>query len=106
MITVLYYRNFRAPVTGQLEEGINVLDSGCGPGTWSLEIAETYPRSKVYGIDCSDTFPESIKPSNVEFVTGNIAQDLPYEENFFDFIHQRCLILGLTEADWTSVSFI
>lgn len=98
------HRNFFSPVTKQLEEGINVLDSGCGPATWAFEMAEAYPLSKFYGIDASCVFPEDIKPANVEFIIGNIAKELPYDDNFFDFIHQRLLILGLTGDDWTSVS--
>ncbi|CAO3637739.1 unnamed protein product [Mucor hiemalis] len=94
--------NFFSPVTKQLEEGINVLDSGCGPATWAFEMAEAYPLSKFYGIDASCVFPEDIKPANVEFIIGNIAKELPYDDNFFDFIHQRLLILGLTGDDWTS----
>ena len=96
-------RNFTVPLHKQLEEGIKVLDSGTGPATWSFEMAETYPRSTIYGIDASCTFPEEIKPANVEFVIGNVAKELPYEENFFDFIHQRLLILGLTGEDWPKV---
>lgn len=86
-----------------LEKGITVLDSGCGPATWTFEIGESYPQSKVYGIDASCVFPEDIRPPNVEFIIGNIAKDLPYHNNTFDYIHQRLLILGLTGSDWDSV---
>lgn len=86
-----------------MTEGINVLDSGCGPATWTFEMGEAYPRSKFYGIDASCVFPEKIMPANVEFVIGNIAKDIPYENNFFDFIHQRLLVFGLTDEDWTNV---
>lgn len=102
-LTFAIHSNFFSPVEKLLEEGINVLDSGCGPATWAFEMAEAYPHSKFYGIDASCVFPEDIKPANVEFVIGNIAKELPYEENFFDYIHQRLLILGLTDEDWTSV---
>lgn len=68
-------------------------------------MGETYPRSKIYGIDASCVFPEKIMPQNVEFIIGNIAKDIPYEDNFFDFIHQRLLVLGLTNDDWTNVIF-
>lgn len=103
MIFMYGYRNFFSPVAKKLDEGINVLDSGCGPATWAFEMAETYPRSTIYGIDASCVFPEDIKPANVEFMIGNIAKEIPYEENYFDFIHQRLLILGLTGDDWTMV---
>ncbi|CAO3637727.1 unnamed protein product [Mucor hiemalis] len=63
-----------APVTELLEKGAVVLDSGCGPATWTFEMGETYPCSKFYGVDCSTVFPEDIKPPNVEFQICNIAK--------------------------------
>jgi ubiquinone/menaquinone biosynthesis C-methylase UbiE len=86
-----------------LEKGITVLDSGCGPGTWAFEMGESYPRSKVHGIDVSCVFPEDIRPANVDFIIGNISKDIPYQDSTFDYIHQRLLILGLTDADWINV---
>ncbi|CEP08045.1 hypothetical protein [Parasitella parasitica] len=94
--------NYHAPVTEMLEKGIMVLDSGCGPATWTFEMGETYPRSKFHGIDASCVFPEDIKPANVEFVIGNIAKKIPYPDSSFDYIHQRLLFLGLTDSDWDS----
>lgn len=87
----------------QLTEGISVLDSGCGPGTWTLDLAEVYPKSKFHGIDASCIFPENIKPPNVEFTIGNIAKEIPFPDNSFDFIFQRLLFLGLTSDDWDNV---
>lgn len=94
--------NYHAPVTELLEKGAVVLDSGCGPATWTFEMAETYPCSKFYGVDCSTVFPEDIKPPNVEFQICNIAENIPFPDNTFDYIHQRLLILGLTDKDWDS----
>lgn len=37
--------NYLAPVTKLLEEGITVLDSGCGPATWTFEV--TYLRCNI-----------------------------------------------------------
>ncbi|CEI95069.1 hypothetical protein RMCBS344292_09270 [Rhizopus microsporus] len=92
--------NYHAPIHNLLEKGIKVLDSGCGPATWCFDMAEAYPNSKFQGIDISRVFPESIKPINVKFVNGNIAQLLPFEDNTFDYIHQRLLVGGLTHTDW------
>lgn len=95
--------NYHAPVTNLLNQGITVLDSGCGPATWTFEMGETYPNSKFYGIDALSVFPESIKPPNVEFCLSNIAIKIPFPDNTFDYVHQRLLILGLTNADWENV---
>jgi ubiquinone/menaquinone biosynthesis C-methylase UbiE len=88
-----------------LEEGATVLDSGCGPATWTFEMAETYTQSKIHGIDISFVFPETIKPVNVELVIGNIAKHIPYPDNTFDYIHQRLLMVGLTSEDWDNVRY-
>ena len=32
-----------------------ILDVGCGPGGWALDVAHTYPDRKVVGIDISQT---------------------------------------------------
>lgn len=95
--------NYQAPLTDQLEKGITVLDSGCGPATWTFEMGEAWPNSTFHGIDASCVFPENIKPANVEFVLGNIAKEIPYADNTFDYVHQRLLLLGLTNDDWDNV---
>lgn len=80
-----------------------VLDAGCGPGSWTLEMAEKYPKSKFYGVDCSCVFPDNVRPKNVEFAISNIAKDIPYPSNYFHFVFQRLLFLGLTNDDWDDV---
>lgn len=86
-----------------MKKGIKVLDAGCGPGTWALDMAETYKSSKFIGMDSSAVFPENIKPGNVEFAVGNLSKTLPFPDNHFDFAFQRFLILGLTKKDWENV---
>lgn len=79
------------------------MDSGCGPGAWTLDMAETYKNSEFYGIDASSVFPEGTKPENVEFVIANIAKNVPFEDNYFDYIYERLLVLGFRDEDWSSV---
>ncbi|KAI8352472.1 S-adenosyl-L-methionine-dependent methyltransferase [Choanephora cucurbitarum] len=92
--------NYQAPVSDRLTEGIVVLDSGCGPATWTFEMGEQYPNSKFFGVDAAAVFPENIKPANVEFAIGNIGNRIPYPDNTFDYIHQRLLVFGMTYDDW------
>ncbi|KAI9499067.1 S-adenosyl-L-methionine-dependent methyltransferase [Zychaea mexicana] len=92
--------NFQSPMEEKLKEGIMVLDSGCGPATWSLDMAEMYPQSTFYGVDVYPVFPNEVKPQNCHFQACNVAEKLPFPDNHFDFIHQRLLIFGLTRADW------
>ncbi|GAA5811119.1 hypothetical protein MFLAVUS_004548 [Mucor flavus] len=93
-------KNFIAPIDKQLEEGITVLDSGCGPASWLFDMAKDYPNSKFYGVDITNTFPEEEKPENCELVLGNIGEHIPFPDNTFDYVHQRLLLLGLTEEMW------
>ncbi|KAI8882818.1 S-adenosyl-L-methionine-dependent methyltransferase [Backusella circina FSU 941] len=92
--------NFRVPIDRKLETGITVLDSGCGPGVWTVDMAREYPNSKFYGIDISNVVPDTWKLKNTTFTTGNITKNLHYNDEFFDYIHQRLLLLGLTRKDW------
>lgn len=96
-------RNFHAPIEDDLCKGIKVLDAGCGPGTWTLEMAETYRESSFVGVDSSAVFPEKIRPPNVEFAVANLAKNIPFPDNYFDFIFERLLILGFKSEDWDNV---
>jgi ubiquinone/menaquinone biosynthesis C-methylase UbiE len=46
---------------GRLEQGIDVLDIGCGSGRAMIHLAEHFPRSRIRGYDFSD---ESIAAAN------------------------------------------
>ena len=74
-----------------------VLDVGCGPGQWGLDMAFQYPLATARGIDSSATMVEyanararSQNLHNVAFEVNDIFQnELPYAENRFDLIHVR-----------------
>ncbi|KAL9542290.1 hypothetical protein PS6_009871 [Mucor atramentarius] len=95
--------NFQAPLQEKLEQGITVLDSGCGPAAWVFDMAKDFPNSQFHGIDITSTFPHDAKPSNCEFTVANLTEGIPYPDNYFDYVHQRLLILGLTDANWDFV---
>lgn len=101
IIRYAFQSNFHAPVKSKLEEGINVLDSGCGPASWTADMAESYPNSTFTGLDISFVESQQVKTSNLTLVSGNITKDVPFPENTFDYFHQRLLIFGLTKEDWT-----
>ncbi|KAJ8663280.1 hypothetical protein O0I10_000518 [Lichtheimia ornata] len=103
MLKVLFDGNFKAPVESALEEGMQVLDSGCGPATWTLELANTYPKSTFHGTDISSNFPKTIKPANCNFYVHNITERSEFQGNYFGFIHQRLLVAGLLVDDWEKV---
>ena len=50
-----------------LEEGMSVLDVGCGWGDMSLQVAEIVgPKGRVLGIDCVDAFLEEGRKDGME----------------------------------------
>ncbi|ORZ00965.1 S-adenosyl-L-methionine-dependent methyltransferase [Syncephalastrum racemosum] len=75
-----------------------VLDIGCGPGTWVLEMATDFPNADFHGIDLCPMFPGTIKPANSYFRQHNILEGLPFSDNTFDYLHMR-LMLGCLTLD-------
>ncbi|CAG8548050.1 4226_t:CDS:2 [Ambispora leptoticha] len=93
--------NFKAPIHRKLMAGdCKVLDVGCGPGPWVMEMAMTYPLSNFTGIDISPIQPRDIKPRNSKFYEMNILNDLPFKDGAFDFCHQRSMALCFTRAQY------
>lgn len=78
-----------------IEEGMSVLDVGCGWGDMSLQVAELVgPTGRVVGIDCVDAFMQEGRKDaavkglkNVEFRRGDAEIALP--ENEFDYVVAR-----------------
>ncbi|KAI8384157.1 S-adenosyl-L-methionine-dependent methyltransferase [Blakeslea trispora] len=101
--------DYMSPIRTQLEQGIIVLDVGCGPGTWTMEMSTMFPNSTFIGIDQAAFFPKDIKPRNCHFRTcGPLLvgqQDkedltLPFPDNSIDYIYQRDMNWGLTAQTW------
>ncbi|RIB29681.1 S-adenosyl-L-methionine-dependent methyltransferase, partial [Gigaspora rosea] len=87
LIRYIWQNNFSAPVEHILSKpGAKVLDIGCGLGSWSFDIATTYPLAKVIGLDISPHQPTQIIPKNFEFIKANTQERLPFDDNTFDFV--------------------
>ncbi|KAI8380055.1 hypothetical protein BD560DRAFT_432297 [Blakeslea trispora] len=103
MIRFAIQGNYLAPVSDVLRKGGRVLDVGCGPGAWSMEIAGEYPKSTVIGIDIAPIYPKDIIPSNCVFYQCNVLNKLPFEDNTFDYIFMRFMGQGVESDKWASV---
>jgi cytochrome P450/ubiquinone/menaquinone biosynthesis C-methylase UbiE len=95
--------NFRAP----LENPQAILDVGTGTGRWAREMAQAFPSAWVVGCDLveSETSKDvgGLPPQNYQFVKGDVLKGLPFDNQSFDFVHQRFLILGIPAALWQKV---
>ncbi|RGB30522.1 S-adenosyl-L-methionine-dependent methyltransferase [Rhizophagus diaphanus] len=93
--------NFSSPIRDLIDKGdAKVLDVGCGPGTWLLDMSTDFPRSSFTGVDMSPIYPGDIKPRNLTFHTANVLEGLPFTDNTFDFVYMRFLMTAFTEDDW------
>ncbi|KAF0533481.1 S-adenosyl-L-methionine-dependent methyltransferase [Gigaspora margarita] len=92
--------NFSAPIKDILENGGHILDVGCGPGTWVLDMATEYPKAKFTAIDMVPVYPSEIKPPNVTFIQSNILEGLPFKDNEFDYVHMQNAAFNFTEKQW------
>ncbi|CAG8685327.1 5036_t:CDS:2, partial [Ambispora gerdemannii] len=91
---------FHSPVEEKLRRGAQVVDIGCGPGVWLLDMAKKYPKSHFVGIDFSPIFPTDGLPENLEFVNCNFLDGSPFNDSYFEFTHQKFMIAAYTEEQW------
>ncbi len=97
--------NYLAP----LGKPLSILDVGCGTGRWAMEMATDFPQANVFGVDLVAAEDVTLgyglerRPDNYTFVTGNVLEKLPFEDNSFDFVHQRLLVAAIPEKDWPHV---
>jgi ubiquinone/menaquinone biosynthesis C-methylase UbiE len=57
----------------------------------------------LIGVDMCDVFPSSIRPANVNFKIGNIAEGLDFPDNSFDLVHIRFFVCALRVHEWPTV---
>jgi ubiquinone/menaquinone biosynthesis C-methylase UbiE len=83
-----------------------ILDVGCGTGQWAIDIAKLFPTTSVVGLDIvtpARPFPTPL-PLNFAFLKANVLRGLmTLEDNSFDFVHMRCLGLGIPGHKWQYV---
>ncbi|RHZ88769.1 hypothetical protein Glove_21g332 [Diversispora epigaea] len=103
VIKTVFEENFSAPIKDLLINGCRVLDIGCGPGTWILDLSSVYTQSSFVGLDISLMFPSQIKPNNADFVVADARNELPFESNYFDYIHLGDMGYCFTEYEFDHV---
>ncbi|KAI9023701.1 hypothetical protein CLU79DRAFT_700797 [Phycomyces nitens] len=66
-------------------------------------MAKAYPDSTFIGADIADVFPKDDLPPNVSFSIIDISKPLPFEENSFDLINSRLIIISIQEDRWPTM---
>lgn len=85
----------------------SVLDIGCGPGGWALEVAYAYKHLGVVGIDINAAMiryafaqARTRKLQNVSFEVMDASQPLDFPDASFDLINTRFVASFLTRDTW------
>jgi ubiquinone/menaquinone biosynthesis C-methylase UbiE len=66
-------------------------------------MVSEYPNCTYDGCDIVNVINENFKPPQFCYSYGNVLEGLDYEDNTFDFVHIRCLILAIREDEWPKV---
>ncbi|ORE07215.1 S-adenosyl-L-methionine-dependent methyltransferase [Rhizopus microsporus var. microsporus] len=103
-LKILFEGNISSHILNRLNmENSVVLDLGCGPGTWLMDVATEFPGSQFYGIDIFDLFPSNIRPANVTFQVRDALEGLPFPDNTFDLVNLRMFIISIKANEWPVV---
>lgn len=97
-LKVAFGRSSFAP----LLEPRSILDVGCGPGFWAMEMCRTFPHAQVVGFDI-EAPPPLNAPPNYYRVQGSLLQPLPFADDSFEYVHQRLMWAAIPARFWRSV---
>lgn len=86
-----------------------ILDIACGPGGWVLDVAHTYQKINVVGIDVSPRMVEYARTQawaqgleNASFRVMNVLERLDFLDNSFDLVNARFLVGFMPQAGWSA----
>jgi len=97
------------PLSGVPDLPVNaqVLDVGCGPGSWVMDVAYACPDAEVAGIDISKTMIDYARARartqrlpNASFGVMDIRQPLDFSDASFDLVNARFLFVALKREAW------
>lgn len=95
---------------GDLSNVYRILDIGCGPGGWLIELTSQYPHIQGIGIDVSHLMIEYATSSarsqglaNVQFHVMDATGPLHFSDNTFDMVNGRMLTGALTTQQWPTL---
>lgn len=88
----------------------DILDIGCGPGGWVLDVAYTYPKKRVVGIDISKLVIQYARAQakvqwldNAHFEVMDALKPLNFPDNSFDLVNGRFLFGFMPKAAWPNL---
>ncbi|KAF9289389.1 hypothetical protein BGZ88_007758 [Linnemannia elongata] len=95
---ILGNKNIHVPIP---KECGRVIDLGCGPATWTMDMATDLTSVNFVGVDISPIYPAAIHPRNCAFSRECIVSGLTQPDASFDVAYQRNVASGFTFENWT-----
>lgn len=89
---------FRSPIQPGARQ---VLDIGCGDGTWAVDVADKFPDMYVRGVDLYPP-PQIWVPENCTLEVDDVCKPWIWNEKF-DLIHMRMLYGSFSEEQWAEL---
>ena len=84
-----------------------ILDIACGPGGWTIDVAEAYPEKRLTGIDISRLMIEYAKAqtrakglTNVSFQVMDALKPLEFADTAFDLVNARFIFSFMPATVW------
>ena len=89
----------------------HILDVACGPGSWLMEVAQTYPTTSLVGIDISQRMIEYARSQvedkhlidRVEFHVMDVLRPLAFPDASFDLVNLRLGVSFIRTWDWPNL---
>lgn len=95
------------PELEELESIDSILDIGCGPGGWALDIARSYPKKEIIGIDISTmmlAYASEQKKlhglKNIYFEKMDARQELEFPDRSFALVNIRAATGYISRQIW------
>lgn len=85
---------------------LSVLDLGCGPGVWLMDLAKEYPHIRsCLGVDINPKAIDYAKREapTLDFEVVDVLQGLPYQANSFDLVNMRLAMSFIRTWDWLRI---
>ncbi|KAF9107660.1 hypothetical protein BGX27_008650 [Mortierella sp. AM989] len=89
-------KNIHVPIP----ENGRVMEFGCGPATWTMDMATEMSTINFVGVDISPIYPTAIYPRNCNFYNEDFLHGVSQPHNVFDVVFQRNVSCGLTLEHW------
>ena len=87
-----------------------ILDIGCGPGGWVLDVAFEYPQKEVVGIDICQQMIEYARAhaqaqglNNASFQVMNALEKLAFPDASFDVVNARFINPFMLKESWPAL---